>query len=94
MYGEFNMVFEQYALPVFGLSENPRLQPTRPVERIREISKKPEYWTTDQVVSLLKLNSAYPLHKAKRNREAYRSDRYIAVPAGRNRWELFKRCSA
>jgi hypothetical protein len=88
------MTFAQYALPLFELSDNSRSWPTSPAKPIREVSEEREYWTTDQVVSLLKLKSAYPLHKAKRSRESYRSDRYIAVPAGRNRWELFKRCSA
>ncbi len=52
---------------------------------------KPKYLTTNDVVERLRLDSPYPLRKSRSNGCAYRSDRYIAVPVGRNRWELFQK---
>jgi hypothetical protein len=60
----------------------------------RSVGVKSIYQTTKQVVDRLGLDNDYLLRKARSNGGAYRSDRYIAVPAGHNKWELFQRCKA
>ena len=52
------------------------------------------YRTTKEAVKILGLERDYLLLKARSNGSSYRSDRYIVVPAGRNKWELFKLCKS
>jgi hypothetical protein len=86
------MIVQQCELPLFVMPRN-KVVPTSRVQRRRSSVSNIRYWTTNEVIQLLNLDSPYFLRKAKANRSAYRSDRYVAVPAGRNRWELFKRCN-
>jgi hypothetical protein len=85
------MYFAQRELPLFCLQSPAQvLKPAAPQQETAER----EYWTTSKVVQLLSLNSPSSLYKARDRGSAYRSDRYIAVPAGHNRWEIFRRWSA
>jgi hypothetical protein len=85
------MSFAQCELPLFVLKSS--AQPSKPAAPRRETAEK-VYWTTSKVVQLLSLRSPSSLYKARDKGSAYRSDRYIAVPAGHNRWEVFRRWSA
>jgi hypothetical protein len=86
-------MFEQCELRLFPTIKNAATSSPK-VARRQRVEAKPRHWTTDEVVERLKLESPYQLRKSRANGSAYRSDRYVAVPAGRNRWELFQRCGA
>ncbi len=58
------------------------------------VDAKSLYLTTNEVVALLKLDSPYPLRRSRANGSTYRNDRYVVVPAGRNRWELFRQVAS
>jgi hypothetical protein len=84
-------MFQQCELPLFTLPQNTQTATSPRVPRRRSVVDRIRYWTTNEVIQLLNLDSPYALRKSKANGGAYRSDRYVAIPAGRNRWELFKR---
>jgi hypothetical protein len=89
------MMFQQCELPLFELPQN--LLTSRSSNRVarkRGVNARPQYLTTNEVVERLKLDSPYPLRRSRANGSAYRSDRYVVVPAGRNRWELFRQVAS
>jgi hypothetical protein len=86
------MFLEQYELPLFVLPKRSSGQALGEAARGQTSTEK-VYCTTSRVVQLLKLRNASSLYQARNNGSAYRNDRYIAVPAGHNRWEVFRRCS-
>jgi hypothetical protein len=76
-------------------AQDPSVSPTaKGASRGKRVDTKPRYLTTNEVVERLKLDSPYPLRKSRSNGSAYRSDRYVAVPAGHNRWELFRQVAS
>jgi hypothetical protein len=79
----------QRELPLFVLSKNPR-----EVKPSRKACTPRIYWTTRETIEILELSNPYFLRKAKDFNSAYRSDEYIAVSAGRNKWEIFQRYKA
>lgn len=85
------MKFQQCELHLFDAPRNMRSS-SRVVRR--QGDTKPQYLTTNEVVERLKLDSPYPLRRSRANGSAYRSDRYVVVPAGRNRWELFRQVAS
>jgi hypothetical protein len=89
------MMLEQCELRLFGLPQNVTTLPTsNKVARKQAVDTKSRYLTTNEVVERLKLDSPYLLRKSRANASAYRSDRYVVVPAGRNRWELFRQVAS
>jgi hypothetical protein len=88
-------MFQQCELRLSGLPQNVTTLPTsNKVARRRGVDIKSRYLTTNEVVALLKLTSSSPLLRARANGSAYRTDRYVVVPAGRNRWELFRQVAS
>lgn len=86
------MNFKQCELPLDSASTNSIAKSRSRTEQSRAALVKSIYRTTKQVVEFLRLDSDYLLRKARSKGSAYRNDRYIAVPAGHNKWELFQRC--
>jgi hypothetical protein len=86
--------FKQCELHLFSVPKNGGVKSSSETIHSRSVGVKSIYQTTKQVVDRLGLENDYLLRKARSNGGAYRSDRYIAVPAGHNKWELFQRCKA
>lgn len=88
------MKFQQCELQLFGAPQD-----TRNVSRSSSVARrrgetKTQYLTTNEVVERLKLDSPYALRRSRANGSAYRSDRYVVVPAGRDQWELFRQVAS
>ena len=84
--------FKQCELPLVLVTKNPSPKGENKTDRRHSTMAEQTYRTTKQVVELLGLESDYLLRKARSNGSAYRSNRHIAVPAGHNKWEVFRRC--
>jgi hypothetical protein len=83
------MSFQQCELPLLLATKNHALDSQTKSVSKRSRGKLPRFKTTKEAVQALNLESDYMLRKARSHGSAYRSDRYIAVPAGRNKWEIF-----
>lgn len=88
------MFSKQCELSLFSVSKNSSLKSVTSLSGKGSSVARPRYKTTKEVVELLGLENDYLLRKARSNGSSYRSDRYIAVPAGHNKWELFKLCKS
>jgi hypothetical protein len=88
------MTFQQCVLPLEVAQNLISSRGSNGVARRPGADTKPQYLTTNEVVERLKLDSPYPLRRSRANGSAYRSDRYVVVPAGRNRWELFRQVAS
>jgi hypothetical protein len=88
------MTFHQCELPLLLASKRHALEGKTKPRANRAARKLPRYRTTKEIVQLLNLNSDYMLRKAKNRGNAYRGGDYIAVPSGRNKWEIFRQLKA